>query len=193
MRRSVHKLQKPKALRKGSRIGIVFPSSPAEAATLSAGIAELRRLGFQVPEPAELAAEGWELTEEPAIAIEPEWAEARYADEPEGEPEAIFHRRWALTMLDQSLARVRKECAASGSLRLFDEIKGTLAGGAAPQAEIAARLGMSEGALSVAIHRLRKRCREALRHMPASASDHATDAPGARSACRLPHQPESLQ
>ncbi len=49
-RRSVL-LQKPKALRKGSKIAIVSPSSPAEPAALSAGVAELRRLGFRVEEP----------------------------------------------------------------------------------------------------------------------------------------------
>ena len=49
-RRSVH-LQKPKALRKGARIAVVSPSSPAEPAALSAGVAELRRLGFRVEEP----------------------------------------------------------------------------------------------------------------------------------------------
>jgi muramoyltetrapeptide carboxypeptidase len=51
MKRYIPKLEKPKALRKGSRLGIVFPSSPAERAAISAGIAELRRLGFQVEEP----------------------------------------------------------------------------------------------------------------------------------------------
>lgn len=50
MRRSIPRLQKPKALRKGSRIGVVSPSSPAEAGAISAGMAELRRLGFQVEE-----------------------------------------------------------------------------------------------------------------------------------------------
>ena len=55
MTRHSPKLQKPKALHKGSRLGIVFPSSPAEPAAISAGIAELRRLGYQieVPEPME--------------------------------------------------------------------------------------------------------------------------------------------
>ena len=49
-RRSVL-LQKPKALSKGSKIAIVSPSSPAEPAALSAGVAELRRLGFRVEDP----------------------------------------------------------------------------------------------------------------------------------------------
>jgi RNA polymerase sigma-70 factor (ECF subfamily) len=99
------------------------------------------------------------------LSLDAASAEQRYGLEPVDTISAdqLYDRRWALTMLDQSLARVRMECAADGNARLFDEIKGSLAGGAAPQAEIAARLGMSEGALSVAIHRLRKRCREALR------------------------------
>ena len=59
MKRYIQKLQKPKALRKGSRLGIVSPSSPAEAAAISAGIAELRRLGFQVEEPAPMVPQGY--------------------------------------------------------------------------------------------------------------------------------------
>jgi muramoyltetrapeptide carboxypeptidase len=59
MKRYIQKLQKPKALRKGSRLGIVSPSSPAAAAAISAGIAELRRLGFQVEEPAPMVPQGY--------------------------------------------------------------------------------------------------------------------------------------
>jgi muramoyltetrapeptide carboxypeptidase len=59
MKRIVPKLQKPKALRKGSRLGIVSPSSPAEATAIAAGVAELRRLGFQVEEPAPLEPQGY--------------------------------------------------------------------------------------------------------------------------------------
>lgn len=57
-RRSVL-LQKPKALRKGSRIAVVSPSSPAEPAAVSEGIAELRRLGFLVEEQPPLAPQGY--------------------------------------------------------------------------------------------------------------------------------------
>ncbi|HTB93292.1 MAG TPA: LD-carboxypeptidase [Candidatus Sulfotelmatobacter sp.] len=59
MKRYIPKLQKPKALRKGSRLGIVSPSSPGEAAAISAGVAELRRLGFQVEEPASMEPQGY--------------------------------------------------------------------------------------------------------------------------------------
>ena len=59
MTRSSGKLQKPKALRKGSRIAIVYPSSPVDDAAISSGIAELTRLGFVVEEPAELRPQGY--------------------------------------------------------------------------------------------------------------------------------------
>ena len=59
MKRHIPKLQKPKALRKGSRLGIVSPSSPAEATAIAAGVAELRRLGFQVEEPVPLEPQGY--------------------------------------------------------------------------------------------------------------------------------------
>ena len=59
MKRHIPKLQKPKALRKGSRLGVVFPSSPGEAAEISAGVAELRRLGFQIEEPAPMESLGY--------------------------------------------------------------------------------------------------------------------------------------
>jgi muramoyltetrapeptide carboxypeptidase len=59
MKRSIKKLQKPPALRKGSRLGVVFPSSPGDAAGIIAGVAELRRLGFNVEEPAQMKSVGY--------------------------------------------------------------------------------------------------------------------------------------
>jgi muramoyltetrapeptide carboxypeptidase len=59
MKRYIHNLEKPKALRKGSRLGIVSPSSPAEDSAISAGVAELRRLGFQVEEPEPMEPQGY--------------------------------------------------------------------------------------------------------------------------------------
>jgi muramoyltetrapeptide carboxypeptidase len=52
-------LQKPKALRKGSRIAVVSPSSPADSAAVSSGVAELRRLGFLVEDEPPLTAQGY--------------------------------------------------------------------------------------------------------------------------------------
>lgn len=59
MTRRSTQLLKPKALRKGSRLAIVSPSSPAEPAAVAAGIAELRRLGFEVDETEPLAPQGY--------------------------------------------------------------------------------------------------------------------------------------
>ena len=93
-------------------------------------------------------------------------AEGKYAGEPADEetPERAFERRWALELLDAALAELRQEYAESGRAKLFDALKGCLAGGAdVPYAELAAGLGMTEGAVKVAVHRLRQRYRDRLR------------------------------
>jgi muramoyltetrapeptide carboxypeptidase len=59
MSRRSTQLVKPRALRKGSRLAIVSPSSPAEPSAISAGIAELSRLGFVVDGPSPLSQEGY--------------------------------------------------------------------------------------------------------------------------------------
>lgn len=93
-------------------------------------------------------------------------AEARYRLEPAHEltPERLFERRWALAVLDQVLARLQDEFDKGGKTQLFAALKGTLTGRVeSPYAVIAERLGMSEVAVKVAVHRLRKRYREVLR------------------------------
>jgi RNA polymerase sigma factor (sigma-70 family) len=79
--------------------------------------------------------------------------------------ETIFERRWALTLLEQALARLRHEFEAAGKQKVFDGLKATLTGDgvAEPYAEIAGRLDMSEPAVKVAVHRLRRRYQELLR------------------------------
>jgi RNA polymerase sigma-70 factor (ECF subfamily) len=79
--------------------------------------------------------------------------------------EKIFERRWALTLLAQVLRRLREEHVSAGREKLFEQLKPTLteASRTVRYAEIATRLGMSEGAVKVAVHRLRQRYRELLR------------------------------
>ncbi len=95
------------------------------------------------------------------VPLEGETAEGRYLREPcePSTPETIFERRWALTLLDRVLARLQDEYAASGRERLFEALRGTLTGETdAPRyAQLAARLEMTEGAVKVAVHRLRRR------------------------------------
>jgi RNA polymerase sigma factor (sigma-70 family) len=94
-------------------------------------------------------------------------AERRYRLEPANDvtPESLFERRWAITLLDQSLTTLREQYVSSGKQLLFDELKPYLGAGE-PKAsydEIAERLQMSPAAVKVAVHRLRQRCRETLR------------------------------
>ncbi len=101
------------------------------------------------------------------IPLEAGDAESRYGVEPahNESPDKLFERRWALTVLDLVLTRLREEHVASGKINNFDALKGCLTGDRAllPYAELGATLGMSEGAVKVAVHRLRQRYRELLR------------------------------
>jgi DNA-directed RNA polymerase specialized sigma24 family protein len=80
-------------------------------------------------------------------------------------PELAFHRQWALTLLENVLAALRDEYVAGGRGDVFEALKGTLscAGDSAPYAELAQKLGKSEGAIKVAAHRLRQRYAHMLR------------------------------
>ena len=101
------------------------------------------------------------------VSLDVSDGECRYQHEPVDDwtPEKIFARRWALTILDAALARLRKVHEESGRTALFEALKVYLTGdsGAPPLAEIGRRLGMTEGAVKVAVHRLRERYRQALR------------------------------
>jgi RNA polymerase sigma-70 factor (ECF subfamily) len=79
--------------------------------------------------------------------------------------EKIFDRRWALSLLVQVLARLREESAQAGKSQMLELLKVFLTGEKAPVSnrELAGELMMTEGALKVAVHRLRRRYRELLR------------------------------
>lgn len=101
------------------------------------------------------------------LSIDFEDAEGRYSLEPAHglTAQKIFDRRWALTVLERTLAALAEEFAASGKGPLFEALKPYLVAGAdtAPYTQVAAQLKMSEGAVKVAVHRLRERYRAALR------------------------------
>lgn len=77
-------------------------------------------------------------------------------------PDTVFDREWAQTVVGRALARLAGEFAATGRTDHFETLKPWLLGQleSLPQSAAAARLGLSEGAIKVAIHRLRKRFRE---------------------------------
>lgn len=101
------------------------------------------------------------------ISLDDHEAESRYALEPADNTtaEKIFERRWATTLLDQVVNRLRDEYARAEKLALYDALKGclTVESRSAPYAELGVKLNMSEGAIKVAVHRLRQRYREVLR------------------------------
>jgi DNA-directed RNA polymerase specialized sigma24 family protein len=77
-------------------------------------------------------------------------------------PDEFFDRQWALTVLERTLSALGREWAAAGRADDFVQLKPWLTGDAAygDQAAVAHTLGLSEGALKVAVHRLRRRFRE---------------------------------
>lgn len=92
-------------------------------------------------------------------------------------PDRIFERQWALTLLDEVLNRLEREYGAEDKAALFAALKETLMGQreSQPYAELAQSLGMNEGAVKVAVHRLRKRYRELIRAEIANTLDHGED------------------
>jgi RNA polymerase sigma factor (sigma-70 family) len=79
-------------------------------------------------------------------------------------PDRIFERRWALSVLDRVMETLRNEFVDHGRPEHFERLKVFLLGHSdAPYAALAHEMNTSEGALKVAIHRLRKRYRELFR------------------------------
>jgi len=92
--------------------------------------------------------------------------EERYQREPAHDetPERIFERRWALSVIDRVVEKLREEFVHHGRPEHFERLKMFLLGHSdAPYAALAREMNTSEGALKVAIHRLRKRYRELFR------------------------------
>ena len=91
--------------------------------------------------------------------------------------ERIYERRWASTLLEQVLRRLKDEYRAAGNAALFDRLKQLLPDepGAPSQADIAAQLGMTENAVRQAFHRFRQRyqllLRDEIAHTVATPSD----------------------
>jgi RNA polymerase sigma factor (sigma-70 family) len=99
--------------------------------------------------------------DEPPISIDEREAESRYRHESvdTNSPDRLFERRWALTLIERVLDALQREYEQAGRGELFEQLKTTLSGDrkTLPYGEIAAQLHMNEGAVKVAVHRLRKR------------------------------------
>lgn len=116
----------------------------------------------------------------PVLSLDVAAAERRLDLEPVARdaPDRAFDRRWAVALLDTVLQRLAAEFAQEGKTEFFARLKSTLLGTSAgqPYAALAAQLGMSEGAVKVAVHRLRRRYRELLQAEIAETVASAEDA-----------------
>jgi RNA polymerase sigma factor (sigma-70 family) len=101
------------------------------------------------------------------VSLDFEAAEVRYRQESSQTlpPDKLFERRWALTLLDQAVARLKLEFDDAGKSAQFQQLKAFLTGdkGKTTYSKLAEETGCTEGALKVAVHRLRRRYRELLR------------------------------
>jgi RNA polymerase sigma-70 factor (ECF subfamily) len=94
-------------------------------------------------------------------------AENRYLLEPVHDLTAkkMFDWRWAVTVLDQAMVRLRDECMSNNKGDLLGRVQCLLSGekGEASYAQVAAELNMGEGAIKMAVLRLRRRYGELIR------------------------------
>lgn len=101
------------------------------------------------------------------ISLDAAAAEERFQAEPTDglSPDRVFQKRWAVTLLENVLHRLGEECMAGGNEALFNALRPQVLGDEveAGNASVAAGLGLTEGALRVALHRLRERYRQLLR------------------------------
>jgi RNA polymerase sigma-70 factor (ECF subfamily) len=95
------------------------------------------------------------------ISLDAQDAEGRYRYEPVDRltPDDVFERRWALTVLERALGRLRKEFADAGKEAQFERLKAYLTGvePRVPYRQVAAELDSTEGAVKAAVRRLRQR------------------------------------
>jgi RNA polymerase sigma-70 factor (ECF subfamily) len=103
----------------------------------------------------------------PHVPVQADTGETRYGVEPVDTrtPEQAFEYRWALALLDEVVTQLETEHEARGQASLFAALKPCLVGDreGQPYAALAATLGLEEGTVKVAVHRLRQRYRELLR------------------------------
>jgi RNA polymerase sigma-70 factor (ECF subfamily) len=101
------------------------------------------------------------------LSIDQADAEGRYALEPTDPvtPETLFLRHWAMTLVEAAMQRLAEDYAGQGRRDLFERLRPSLTGAdtGISRREMAAELGMSETALNVVLHRMRRRFRHKLK------------------------------
>ncbi|HTV38932.1 MAG TPA: sigma-70 family RNA polymerase sigma factor [Candidatus Sulfotelmatobacter sp.] len=102
----------------------------------------------------------------PLLSLDWAAAERRFDLEPVDHttPGKAFDKNWATALLEEVLKQLEAEYQREEKLEMFRVLKQTLTGAreSQPYASLAKRLSMTEGAVRVAVHRLRKRYRALL-------------------------------
>ena len=119
----------------------------------------------------------------PLVSLDLEDGESRYALEPEGglEAEHLYERRFALVLIDRAMERLARRYRAGSPEKAerFEALRAALEGEGPSYRVLGERLGLSETAVKVAVHRLRGHFREALRQEVADTLDEASPDPAA--------------
>jgi RNA polymerase sigma factor (sigma-70 family) len=143
---------------------ILQRAQPARGRFRSLLLASLKHYMLNEYDRARAAKRGGGVT---LLALDISAAEGRYALEPRDalDPERLYERRWALTMMQRALVRLRSACVRSGKARLYEQLGPFVSGDdeGVPYREAAAALDMTEGAVRVAVYRLRCKFRDLLR------------------------------
>jgi DNA-directed RNA polymerase specialized sigma24 family protein len=103
---------------------------------------------------------------QPLIALDASRAEERYHLEPAEahDPESLYARRWALTLIDDVLSRLQLEFGATGQSGLYGRLQDLLVDGEGPAyAELAAQASTTEAAIKMTVYRMRRRFRDLFR------------------------------
>ena len=119
-------------------------------------------------------------TDDPAFHVDVETAERLYAGESATAlgPDELFETKWARTVLESALRRLAEENGDAGKEESFRRLRGCLTGDEPPYERLAEDLGTTQGALRVAVHRLRRRLGAILRDEVAQTVDDPADVDG---------------
>lgn len=116
---------------------------------------------------------------QPLLSLDAENGEARFGPEETDRetPESLFEKRWAFTLLDHVMERLRSEVERAGKVQFVDQVRLRLQGDhqGPSYAEIAARHGTSESAVKAGVHRLRQRYGQLLRQEVARTVSNASE------------------
>lgn len=114
---------------------------------------------------------------QPLLSIDSLESDSRYQLlGPAETPEMLFEKAWAIALIERTMQELQTEMAAAGKSAQFDCLRGMLTGQRDVSGqEAAARLGISEGAVRVAVYRLKQRYGELLRQHVAATVENEAD------------------